>query len=100
LNNKEKIDSAEPLSPEDAALWDRIAETAEPLRKGKNRVVERPEPVASPARDKPGSKRKPASETPRQPVSPPRPPAPAPVLPAANFERREVRALGSGRVSI
>lgn len=91
-------DSSAPLTSEDAALWDRVAESAKPLRKGKNRVVDRPDPVAAPARETSTLKSKPAAQRPAAP--PPRPIAQAPAPPAANFDRREARALGSGRVSI
>ena len=92
-----KNDTAAPLSREDAALWDQIADTAKPLRKGKNRVMNRPEPDPGPERQQPAAKPK-ATPAPYRPVTPPSPPATT--LPAGSFDRREARALGSGRVSI
>jgi len=103
MGNKDKKDrndnsAAKPLDPEDAALWERVAETAEPLRKGKNRAVDIPEPARQ-------------DETPHSPAAPkrraPRPapgvktqPKPAPTPQLADFGRRAVRGIGSGRVSV
>ena len=95
-----KKDASTPLTREDAALWDKIAETAEPLRKGKNRVVERPDQVADSSPERPAKKADPSATPPRPDASPPRPPATARALPAGSFDRREARALGSGRVNI
>ncbi|GBE43277.1 hypothetical protein BMS3Bbin10_01353 [bacterium BMS3Bbin10] len=98
--DRNKEAAAAPLTGEDAALWDQVAETAKPLRKGKNRVVDRPGPVAGPAREESGMNPGPAGGAPRRAVTPPPPPASAPALPAGGFDRREARALGSGRAGI
>jgi len=88
---------SEPMSPDDADLWRRVADTAEPLRKGKNRVIDQPDPVADPAREIPSPKKKPPAAAPYQADAPPTPRASPPV---AKFDRREVRRLGTGRISV
>ena len=99
MSKKDRSKGASPgqLPPEDAELWEQVAGTADPLLKGKNRIVDRPEPAADPARDTPPPKQKPAGIEHRESVEPPKPPAPPPV---ANFDRKEVRRLGSGRTSV
>lgn len=86
-----------PMSPEDEDLWRRVADTAQPLRKGKNRVVENPEPAVEPAREIARPKKKPPASAPYQAAEPPKPPSSPPV---ANFDRREARRLGAGRISV
>lgn len=98
--NPDKETAAAALTGEDAALWEQVAETAKPLRKGKNRVVEHRERDADPAPEKSAIDPEPAQPEPRRAAAPPRPPASAPALPAGNFDRREARALGSGRAGI
>lgn len=86
-----------PLSPEDAALWEKVTGTADPLLKGKSSVVERTESVAEPAQSAPSAKKKTVGIEHRQAAEPPKPPAPPPV---SNFDRKEARRLGSGRTSV
>ncbi len=97
-NDREKDNDTQPLTPEDAALWGRIAETAEPLRKGKNRALDHPQPAsedkpphAPAAAKRPAPRGAPAAITPAKP-------APAP--PLATLERRAARGLRAGRVSV
>lgn len=93
-----KTSRSGPICPDDADLWQRVADTAEPLRKGKNRVVDQPAPVAEPARENPQPEKKPPSAAPYQAeANKPQPPASPPV---ANFDRREARRLGAGRISV
>ncbi len=88
---------AGPMSADDADLWQRVADSAEPLRKGKNRVVDHAEGVAVPAPEPSRAHKKPSPETPHPKVTPKKPPVPPPV---ANFDRKEARRLGSGRISV
>lgn len=96
--DREKNNAAGPLTPEDAALWERIAETAKPLRKGKNRAVDRSQPAledkAPPA---PAAARR---QAPRGAPAAIIPAKPAPAPPLATLERRAARGLGSGRVRV
>ena len=98
--NKDRNDNsaAKPLDPEDAALWERVTETAEPLRKGKNRVVDTPEPAKQD--EAPRSPAAPKRQAPRSAPEVSTQPKPAPAPPLADFGRREVRGIGSGRVSV
>ncbi len=85
------------LAPEDAELWERVARTAKPLRKGKNRVVEQPEvPESAPPRQV--SKRQPVAKTGGAPVEAERSRRSIPSL--ASIDKREARSLGIGRVSV
>ena len=86
------------LAPEDADLWQRVAKTAEPLRKGKNRAVKTPEPPEpqSVPSDRPRGKRPSKPATPRSASEPPRPAPPS----LATIEKREIRGLAGGRVSV
>jgi DNA-nicking Smr family endonuclease len=101
------------LGEEDAALWDRLARTFEPLRRAKPRV--RGEVSSGPEEDAPAALRslppaRPALKHRTRVLDPgsaageeaPRPPATeatgAP--PLADFERRHARRLRSGRVEI
>lgn len=85
------------LSDEDAALWDRVAGTAKPLVKGKNRNVRRVEvPVSEkPKNSKPEKSAKPlpkpATGDQLAPSSPP---------PLGSYDRRELRGLAGGRREI
>ena len=88
---------AGPMSADDADLWQSVADTAQPLRKGKNRVVDQPAGVDSPAPEPARKNKKPSPVTPPPVVTPPKPPAPPPV---ADFDRKEARRLGSGRISV
>jgi DNA-nicking Smr family endonuclease len=85
------------MSADDADLWQSVADTAQPLRKGKNRVVDQPASVDSPAPEPARKNKKPSQQTPPPVVTPTKPPAPPPV---ADFDRKEARRLGSGRISV
>ncbi len=88
---------AGPMSADDADLWQSVADTAEPLRKGKNRVVDHAGGVVDPAPEPVRENRKPSPEMPRPEMTPPKPSTPPPV---AKFDRKEARRLGSGRISV
>lgn len=89
--DRDKENLAEPLSAEDAALWEQVSGAAEPLRKGKNRALDPPQPASE-------EKTPPAPATPA-PVAGTR--AKPPVTPPlATLERREARGLRAGRVSV
>ena len=94
----EKEKTSGGLAPEDADLWQRVAETAEPLRKGKNRAVKTPEsPERQPApAAKASGKGKPQAIAPRETAEPTRATPPS----LATIEKREIRGLGGGRVSV
>ena len=88
----------ETLGPEDADLWQRVARSAKPLTKGKNRAVRMPEP-STPRHDPPTRAK--TETSPKRGV--PRPaPAPAPPKPPSlgTIEKREIRGLAGGRVSV
>jgi len=85
------------LSSDDVDLWRRVADTAEPLLKGKNRVIDQPDPADGPERETPRPEKKRPAAAPYQADAPPKPPSQPPV---ANFDRREARRLGAGRVSV
>lgn len=97
-----------PLSPEDAALWDKVARTARPLRPGRERArnqgapAEEPETSAPEEPDRDGhsepaaERRTPPRPRPSSPV-PPEPPEPPPL---GGFDRREAKQLGTGRLGI
>ncbi len=95
--DRSKTSTSGTLPPDDAELWEQVVETAVPLTKGKNRVVDHPEPVDEPARDvlRP-DKQRPEKNEPRRDQKP-KPSAPPPV---AQFERKEARRLGTGRTSV
>ena len=85
------------VNPDDADLWQRVAETAEPLKKGKNRATDHAVPIVEPAQENPRPKKTPPVAAPYRVEAPPKDPGPPPV---ANFERREARKLGAGRISV
>lgn len=87
------------LEAEDATLWERIARTAEPLTRGKNRAgvktgagLAAPEPEPKSAR-----LAKPSARPTASPKKRPTPPAPPPL---GAFDRREAKQLTSGRTDI
>jgi DNA-nicking Smr family endonuclease len=88
-----------PVSADDADLWQSVADSTEPLRKGKNRVVDRPEHehMSNPAPDTSPTKQKPSTVLPRREEIPVKSLAPPPV---AKFDRKEARRLSSGRTSV
>ncbi len=97
-NDGEKEKGSDGLAPEDADLWQRVAKTAEPLRKGKNRAVKTPEfPESQTAPvERPPAERASRPEAPRKKSEPPRAAPPS----LATIEKREIRGLGGGRVSV
>ncbi len=95
--DRSKSPSSGSLAPEDAELWDQVAETAEPWSKGKNRVVDLPEPVAEPSPEVRHQNKHPPLENEIKKVERPEPQDPPPV---AQFERKEARRLGTGRTSV
>jgi DNA-nicking Smr family endonuclease len=81
----------------DEGLWERVTETTEPLRRGRNRA--RLRDTQAPKGDAPPRKPVPAAKA-KTPAPKPAPevlPAPPPL---GNFDRREMRGLGAGRVDI
>jgi DNA-nicking Smr family endonuclease len=94
---RSKNTSTRSASTENDALWQNVADSAEPLTKGKNRVVIQPEPVEAPEPSAPIRKKKTPALAPRaEPASQIPPPTP----PVANFDRKEARRLGSGRIGV
>ncbi|MFQ5627083.1 MAG: hypothetical protein ACE5FM_10575, partial [Methyloligellaceae bacterium] len=83
--DRDENSAAKPLDPEDAALWERVAETAEPLRKGKNRAVDNPEPAKQ--GEPPQSLDAPKRQTPRPALAQNTQPKPPPAPPLAQFSR-------------
>jgi DNA-nicking Smr family endonuclease len=87
-----------PLPPDDDALWRRVAGTARPLIKGKNRVVDVPDIPRGDEPPPPARKKKQHSDARSAPVAQQRkPPSPPPL---GAYDRRETRALAAGRVEI
>jgi DNA-nicking Smr family endonuclease len=85
------------MNSDDEDLWQRVADTAEPLQKGKNRFINLPDPVEGQRREIPQPEKKPPSAAPYQAEVIPK----APSLPGvASFDRREARRLGAGRLSV
>lgn len=87
------------LEEEDAALWERIARTAEPLKRGKNRANVKSragpaEPVPKPKTERAAKRAAPTAAVPQKRFAPPQPP------PLGAFDRREVKQLASGRADI
>lgn len=95
--------SADPLDAEDAALWDKVAKSAEPQMRGRNRArlneTGSSRPAAKPS--KPPASRSAKSA---RPASPPGsislPAASAPPPPLGQYDRREAKGLSSGRIEI
>lgn len=85
------------MTPDDVDLWQQVADTAEPLLTGKNRMIDLPEPVDGPARKNSLPENAPPAAAPHHADAPPNPPSQPPV---ANFDRREARRLGAGRISV
>lgn len=94
---RSKKTSSTPISTEDADLWQNVADSSEPLTRGKNRVVVQPELVEVPEPDPPIRKKN--KQAPVQRIEPASQ-IPPPTSPVANFDRKEARRLGSGRISV
>ena len=88
-----------PIAPDEAELWNRVARSVDKVR-SKPRVPSHIDSVgpapAKPVRDEP----EPRSQPPK--AAPSLPPAPKPARPAplAEFDRRAVRQVASGKVAI
>lgn len=97
MARKRTSDKASPhsrLSPEDAALWERVARSATPLSRprvqpGRQEPAAPEAPVAA-SRAKPGRK--------HEPVQPARPEPTK--TPPVQYDRREAKRLAAGRVEI
>jgi len=91
--------SGRTVTPDEAELWDQLTRTVEKAR-GKPRVAARAQDPAAkvqrPAPRKPEAK--PATRT--RPPPPPAPKPPRTVAPLAEFDRRTVRQVVSGKIGI
>lgn len=87
------------LAPEDAALWDRVAGSATPLTRGKNRLspVEPALPEAAPPPPPPPVRSRQRTSKPAVPPVPAETPKPPPSTP---YDRREAKRLAAGRMEI
>jgi DNA-nicking Smr family endonuclease len=83
-----------PDDEDDAALWEKVAETASPLKRGRSAVAPKPAKLAPPAKAKP--------ERPAPVSAAPPPPAPKPVHKpaAAPLDRKTARELDKGRIEV
>lgn len=90
------------VTPEEADLWAQLTSTVEKA-KTKPRVISQQQavpPPPSPPAQKPRSEPK-APAAKRKPASSPPPPKPSrPAVPLAEFDRRAVRQVASGRITI
>lgn len=98
---KKPNNPAQGTSPEsDAALWERVTETAEPLKRGRDRARAQEaadrkppprdlKPEEAPAREMPQSARVAKPQT--NPAKPP---------PLGLYDKREARGVGAGRIEI
>ncbi|MGI9385271.1 MAG: Smr/MutS family protein, partial [Methyloligellaceae bacterium] len=86
------------LSDEDAELWSRVAKTAQPLEKGRDRAIG-PAQSVSDKPSKPASV-KPAAEPPGRVPAPVKSPGEKTPPPIAPIDRRDKRQLGTGRLSV
>jgi DNA-nicking Smr family endonuclease len=85
------------VTPDEAALWDHATRALSPV-KAKPRVTEAaPATPSSSAPSEPATKKSPPKVTPRPPPGPPRP---LPSPPLADFDRRQIRRIASGKVEI
>ena len=87
------------VAPEEAELWSRVARSVDRVQK-KPRVPSHIEPVVhaptKPARDEPEARSRPPKSAPSSPPAP----KPARPTPLADFDRRAVRQVASGRIAI
>ncbi|MBX9591714.1 MAG: Smr/MutS family protein [Hyphomonadaceae bacterium] len=92
-----------PVAPEEAELWDRVARSVDRV-KSKPRVPSHADAAASPPATPVRAVPAPAKPAPRLPPKPPGPPPPEPRAsrppPLVEFERRAVRQVAAGRISI
>jgi DNA-nicking Smr family endonuclease len=85
------------VTPDEAALWDHATRALSPV-KAKPRVTEAaPATPSSSAPSAPATKKSAPKVTPRPPPDPPRP---LPSPPLADFDRRQIRRIASGKVEI
>ncbi|MGI9385272.1 MAG: Smr/MutS family protein, partial [Methyloligellaceae bacterium] len=86
------------LSDEDAELWSRVAKTAQPLEKGRDRAVgpaqRETDKVSKPAVERP------VAEPPGRVTAPVKSPGEKTPPPIAPIDRRDKRQLGTGRLSV
>jgi DNA-nicking Smr family endonuclease len=88
-----------PLDAEDAALWERIARSAEPLKRGKNRAGVKAGAGPATPESNPKTERRAEQPAPPRASTEKRSALPAPP-PLGVFDRREVKQLASGRRDI
>jgi DNA-nicking Smr family endonuclease len=87
------------LAPEDAALWDRVARSAKPLIRGKNRQSALEPDLPGTAQPPPPPAPKPKRAAPRSLVRATQPEPPK-AAPPAQYDRREAKRLATGRAEI
>lgn len=95
------------LTDEDAELWSRVAKTARPLKKGRDRAVaaaqrerHRADGREQTAKPAPAGV-KPKAEAARRGAAPAKPPEPKPTTPPlVAIDRRDKRQLASGRLAV
>jgi DNA-nicking Smr family endonuclease len=80
---------------DDAALWEKVAGTASPLKRGRDAVAPKPAKIAAPV-----AKAKPPRIAPRTPVPPKPAPKPSHVPRAAPLDRQTSRQLDKGRLEV
>jgi len=97
-NDRHRNQETDRLEADDAELWRRVSRTAEPLRKGKNRAVSLPVLPKSQPEPLPPVESKSEPEPNVPPVARERKQPSPPSL--ATIEKREIRSLGGGRVSV
>lgn len=85
------------LPADDAVLWEQVARSATPLRRGKNRLSQQAVPATANEKTPPPEPPKPVRSQMPNPA-PKRAEAPKP--PPALYDRREARKLAAGRVDI
>lgn len=98
----ERRDRYKTLAPEEAELWERVARTAEPLKRRPDRIAGpgEPEPASDPAPAAAHPERKTAPERPRGETREARRQRSDAPPPLAAFNRREAKELGAGRVAV
>lgn len=84
----------------DAALWEKVTETAEPLKRGRNRARLRDSGTPEQAAPPPAGKPEPTVASGPSASKPERKKMPPAAPPLGNFDRREMRNLGAGRIDI
>jgi DNA-nicking Smr family endonuclease len=96
MAKQSKTSSAGAADGDDETLWKRVAQSAEPLKRGKNRATLRDKPPSNTRAPKPKT-----PKTKKQPAPASAPAAkPAPPPPPGSYDRKEARNLGKGRTEI